>query len=117
MGMICMRYLDSVPISREDMTLIEDQRNFSVPGLRWHVQGTSKLSIEIEDPWAFEQYIAQQRSQLPEFDRMILEREAQSGHTQNHQGPWLGGWGWVEESGGHGGQNDLFLVMVSTENW
>jgi len=76
LGMICMRYLDTVPVSREDMTLIEDQRSFSVPGLRWHVQGTGKLSVEIEDRTAFDHYIAQQRAQHPEFDRMVQEREA-----------------------------------------
>lgn len=57
LNMICMRHLDIVPVTAADMTPVNDNRTFEIPGVEIFTVGTKKLGMKVVDLAAFEAYI------------------------------------------------------------
>ena len=54
-NMICIRYLEQVPVGGKDILPITDERCWNIPGTEVITNGTNRTAIKIVDQQAFEQ--------------------------------------------------------------
>lgn len=73
LGIVCMRHLGAVPVSRSDAILVQDDRTCDIPGVAIRTDGTRRMAMEIVDLEAFEAYIEAN----PELKQMIEQAKAQ----------------------------------------
>jgi hypothetical protein len=57
LNMICMRHQGPVKVLAQDGTVVNDSREFNMPGCKIITDGTKKLAIKLVDIKAFEEYI------------------------------------------------------------